>query len=318
MSGESPRDGDRADESEPRRLFFDDLPDEPDTTPVAPPTAAAPATPSTPATARPRPVATTPAASARRRRDIEESLVDTGPMEPIREPIPDEQVTGRQLYFDDVDEPAEEPEDEQARRAVPAMLAGGSTLHGRRGRHLPIGAVLAVLGVLVLVAVIASIGGRGGDGKGDTGNHKVLADQTTKVKHTPTHSARSQQPSTPPRHSPSVRPTAPVKPSRSAAGTPVAVLKKLPLTVLNNTTSQGLAQRAATTFSSRGWNVGGIGNYTGIISSTTVYYDATSPTEEQAAAALAEQFSGLMHAEPRFAGLPGAGLTVVLAPNWIA
>ncbi|HVX46598.1 MAG TPA: LytR C-terminal domain-containing protein [Mycobacteriales bacterium] len=300
MSDESPRDG----ESEPRRLFFDDLPDEPDTAAES---------------GRPQPVATTPAASARRRREIEESLVDTGPMEPIREPIPDEQVTGRQLYFDDIDEPAAEPEEEESRKAaVPALLAGANALGGRRGRHLPIGAVLAVLGVLVLVAVIASIGGRG-DGSAKPDNHKVLADQTSKVTSTPKHSAANPPPSRPhdtPSHKPSTS-TSPAKPSKSA-GTPVAVLKKQPLTVLNNTTISGLAEQAATTFSSRGWNVGGVGNYTGLISSTTVYYDATSPTEQQAATALAGQFAGVMHAEPRFAGLPGTGLTVVLAPNWSA
>lgn len=301
MTGEPPRDGER-----PSRLFFDDLPDEPDGVP-----------------ARPTPVATTPSASARRRRDNEDSLVDTGPMEPIREPIAEPARAGRQLYFDDLgDIPDEPPGPEEQRK--PVALGGTRLVDVRRSRHLPIGAVLAVLGVLVLVAVIAAFDGGGGrsgrtSAAGSTGHAtqaRHSADRTGAPEHSPAAPPPAQQHST--------RPSASSTPSHRAskpaatAEPPIGVLKRQPLTVLNNTTIQGLAQRAASTFSARGWKVGGIGNYTGRIASTTVYYDAGNRTEQQAAAALAGQFAGVMHTAPRFAGLPGSGLTVVLAPDWSA
>jgi hypothetical protein len=110
--------------------------------------------------------------------------------------------------------------------------------------------------------------------------------------------------------------TAPTAGARTATPTPVIV--RAPLTVLNNTTRPHLAERAAAIFRAGGWQVVKIGNFTGTIPSTTVYFTPGSSTEERAAQALAAQFPGIARVLPRYAGLPSSvhGVIVVLAPDW--
>jgi len=84
---------------------------------------------------------------------------------------------------------------------------------------------------------------------------------------------------------------------------------KLALTVLNNSTRTGLAARAAARYRAAGWPVKLVGSFRGRLTETTVYYD---PGQQPSAAALAKAFPGITRVLPRFPGLPGSGLTVVL------
>lgn len=82
-----------------------------------------------------------------------------------------------------------------------------------------------------------------------------------------------------------------------------------PVQVLNNSKITGLAERGAAKFRAGGWTVSGTGNYRGgTIAQTTVYY---APGQLRTAQRFAKQF-GIPRILPRFAGLPGSGMTVVL------
>jgi LytR cell envelope-related transcriptional attenuator len=102
----------------------------------------------------------------------------------------------------------------------------------------------------------------------------------------------------------------------SSAGAPSGAVVHAPLTVLNNTTTQGLAGQAADVFSGKGWTVNDVSNYTGNLATTTVFYDPSDPAQQRAARSLAAQFPAITAVQPRINDLPGKGLTVVLAPNW--
>jgi hypothetical protein len=113
---------------------------------------------------------------------------------------------------------------------------------------------------------------------------------------------------------PTSRPASP--PAATSTGSPKPA--RAPLTVLNNTTRPHLAEQAAEEFRQGGWQVVQVGNYTGEIPMTTVYYTPGSATEERAAEALAAQFTGISRVLSRYDGLPASvhGVIVVLAPDW--
>jgi len=244
-------------------------------------------------------------------------LVDTGPIQVIRDPIPGS-VGGQQLYFDDLaDAPAAEAydelppddaaelldDDEPPRRG---LLAGAT---GAAGRPRPTGAVLAVIAVLALIGVIAAVGGQG---HGHKNKHPAVAADTTRSSATTAPPRPSATTASPPRGEHPTAPPVSHRSSHHSTATPADV----PLTVLNNTIQHGLARTAAQTFSTRGWQIGPVGNYTGELAQTTVYYDPANPTQHRAAETLAAQFPQVSQVQPRFASLPGNGLTVVLAPDW--
>ncbi|GAC1328182.1 MAG: hypothetical protein NVSMB13_15120 [Mycobacteriales bacterium] len=85
--------------------------------------------------------------------------------------------------------------------------------------------------------------------------------------------------------------------------------------MLNNSRRPGLADRAASQFAAGGWTIADVGNFTGRIPVTTVYFE---PGQEGAARALAAQFPAIARVLPRFAGLPGSGLTVVVTREYPA
>lgn len=123
---------------------------------------------------------------------------------------------------------------------------------------------------------------------------------------------------------PDLTAVAPTVPSSAAVTTPTApppvvVPPAAPapaarpaLTVLNNSRYGGLAQRAAARFRAGGWTTPVVGNFTGRVVATTVYY---APGQLTAAQRFAHQF-GIARVLPRFAGLPGSGLTVVLTRDF--
>jgi len=86
----------------------------------------------------------------------------------------------------------------------------------------------------------------------------------------------------------------------------------VPVTVLNNSRVKGLADRAAARFRAGGWPVPATGNYRRTLAATTVYFP---PGGRASAQRFARQF-GIDRVVPRFAGLPGSGLTVVLTRDF--
>ena len=124
---------------------------------------------------------------------------------------------------------------------------------------------------------------------------------------------------------PRVSPAAAVPPTPRGAAAPAAPAVAVPvtprpaapapgppLTVLNNSRLHDLAERAAARFRGGGWPVAVTGQFTGRLRASTVYY---SPGQRAVAQRLAARF-GLPRVLPRFAGLPGQGLTVVVTRDY--
>ena len=78
--------------------------------------------------------------------------------------------------------------------------------------------------------------------------------------------------------------------------------------MINNSRLPDLARTAAARYRAAGWPVAEVRSMGGRIAATTVYYP---PGGQDAARSLADQF-GIARVLPRFAGLPGQGLTVVV------
>lgn len=96
---------------------------------------------------------------------------------------------------------------------------------------------------------------------------------------------------------------------QGALGTPAPPVAVRPtLTVLNNSRIPRLAEQAAVRYRAAGWPVGVVGSFRGRIVATTVYY---APGGREQAREVAARF-GVPRVLPRFAGLPGFGLTVVV------
>jgi LytR cell envelope-related transcriptional attenuator len=91
---------------------------------------------------------------------------------------------------------------------------------------------------------------------------------------------------------------------------------KLPLVVLNNSTIQGLAEQARSTFIAGGWQVTSVGNLRNDIISTCAYYDPTVSGAQQAAEALMGQFPAIKRTAPKFDGLPPGPIVVVLTSDY--
>lgn len=123
--------------------------------------------------------------------------------------------------------------------------------------------------------------------------------------------------SLPPAQPPQAQPPAPARaaPAAPPVAAPQPASLVVPITVLNNSRITGLAARAAEQFERQGWPVRLTGNFTGRIRSTTVYYEAG---QEGSARALARDVEGIARVLPRFEGLPGSGLTVVLTRDFPA
>jgi hypothetical protein len=131
--------------------------------------------------------------------------------------------------------------------------------------------------------------------------------------------SQSQSQSSPLASSPTPKPSpsspaapAPVQ-ARAATAAPRASAPKLALTVLNNSNRQNLAARAAVRYSAAGWPIKLVGSFRGKIPVTTVYY---APGQQASAVALQKAFPAIARVRPRFATLPGTGLTVVLTRTY--
>jgi hypothetical protein len=160
---------------------------------------------------------------------------------------------------------------------------------------------LAALGVVVLIVAIIALrhpGTRVATAGSLTRSPSSATGTTSAARTTPP----PTQPQTQPAH------TTPA-PSRSVTG-------RLPLVVLNNTTTNGLATRAANTFRAGGWTVTGIDNLHDDIISTCAYYDPSVAGAQAAAQALRTQFPAIKRVAPKFDALPAGPIVVVLTPDY--
>lgn len=92
---------------------------------------------------------------------------------------------------------------------------------------------------------------------------------------------------------------------------PAALAPIVPLTVLNNSKISHLAERSAAKFRAGGWPVPATGNYRGHVDTTTIYYP---PGQRASAERFGKQFG--VRVLPRFATLPGSGMTVVVTRDF--
>jgi hypothetical protein len=182
-----------------------------------------------------------------------------------------------------------------------------------------LGAACALVGVLLVVGGLLALRGRpSSPAPAASAPASSSAGRTTTPPVTTAPTGTAAPATTPPTTTATPPPTT-APPTRSttvpARSTPPA---RAPLTVLNNTTRAHLAEQAAATFGTGGWQVVKVGNFTGNIPVTTVYFTPGSAAEEQAARALAAQYPGIGRVLARYAGLPPSvhGVIVVLAPDW--
>lgn len=171
----------------------------------------------------------------------------------------------------------------------------------RRKRERLAGIALAGLGVLVLIVAIVAL---------RDPNQRAVQPGTQIAGPSTSHSSATPKP-TPPPATPSVTPP---QSSTPPASTP----QKLPLVVLNNTTTSGLAQSAAERFTAGGWTVTSFANYTNDILSTCAYYDPAVSGAQDSALALQAQYPTIKRVLPQFSSLAqyASPIVVVLTPGY--
>lgn len=177
----------------------------------------------------------------------------------------------------------------------------------RRGAHrarptplmaaLPAAAVVVVV-VLVAFGVYTLLGGAGGGGNSGSGDTAAGAEASPSVsgQSSPSPSADAEQ-------SPDDEPTEEPEPDRT-----------IKVTVLNNTSRQGLAAKGKNKLAADGWTIKAIGDHKprGSVPTTTVFY----ATEEQKVTAEAiSQAIGVGGVEES-SEIAGDGITVVLSTDF--
>lgn len=169
-------------------------------------------------------------------------------------------------------------------------------------RRALLGSLLAVAGVALGILALFLFRNDGSP----SSNSAVVSQPTVQP---------SAQPSAAPTPSAVQQSSAPPSVAPKHTAVPVAAAPIVPVTVLNNSRVHGLAHQAAARFNAGGWPTPVITNYTGgTVATTTVYY---APGQLASAKRFAKQF-GISRILPRFAGLPGHGLTVVITRDYRA
>ena len=191
-----------------------------------------------------------------------------------------------------------------------------STLAAPGGARL-IGALVALVGVVLLGVGVVALGG------GDSGSSGAAPAPSPSVATSPAPPSRSSgSPSASrsgaPRTSTAPHTTVAPPPRPSSTPSRQTTAARAPLTVLNNSTIRGLADRAAGEVQNRGWQVAQVGNFGGRLAATTVYYTPGDTTGQAAANELAREFPQIDQVLPRYAGLPPtpAGIVLVVTKDW--
>lgn len=179
----------------------------------------------------------------------------------------------------------------------------GASLAAPLGARL-LGGLLALAGIALLVVGLIAL-----DGSDETPPGAAPAPTSTASQAPTGTGSPSVSPSS------SAAATIPTATTTPPAPSPVA---RAPLTVLNNSTIPGLADRAAAAAERRGWRVAQVGNFAGRLPATTVYYTPGNAAEERAARQLAAEFPQIGQVLSRYAGLPPtpAGIVLVVTRDW--
>jgi hypothetical protein len=184
------------------------------------------------------------------------------------------------------------------------------------GAARSVGVLVALAGVALLIGGVVALGQ---SDPGSSGAAPAPVGPSVSARPSPTRpSATASTPGstaapTASRRAPSTapRPTTVAPPQPSAPA-------RAPLTVLNNSTIRGLADRAATEVQGRGWQVAQVANFAGRLATTTVYYTPGDAAGQAAATELAREFPQIDQVLPRYAGLPPtpAGIVLVVTKDW--
>jgi hypothetical protein len=176
----------------------------------------------------------------------------------------------------------------------------------RRKRERLAGIALALVGVFVLVVAIVALR--------DPNQGDVHAGTHVASPSSPAKTSGSSSTST------STSPSATDSTTPATSSTTTSSASKLPLVVLNNTTTTGLAQSAAERFTAGGWTVTKFDNYTNDILSTCAYYDPAVSGAQESALALQAQYPTIKRVVPQFASLAAynSPIVVVLTPDYSA
>ncbi|MFC0430224.1 LytR C-terminal domain-containing protein [Kutzneria buriramensis] len=177
------------------------------------------------------------------------------------------------------------------------------------------GIVLLVVAAIALVMGVVSLlplGGGGSEAGGSTNNStpagtssSTPAKTTTTSKAAPTTTTTAKPPATTTTNGQPTQQPPPANPAQTAQ-----------LRVYNNGTIKGMAQQAANDFTTAGWHVTTVSNYSqGIIATSTVYF-RPGTDEEAAANALGQQFH--LRVMPRFDGIQTAdpGVIVIITDDY--
>lgn len=171
---------------------------------------------------------------------------------------------------------------------------------------------VVLVGLALVLTVIGALTGTAHDAPGSPvpGSSTGLAVTTGPVTTGPATTGSAPATTSPPLTS--VAPTTTSSPAPSTAPSTTAApdpRTSVNVVVLNNSTVRGLASRAAVDVRGRGWTVAEVGNFTGTIPTTTVYY-RPGTVEEAAARVLGADLRARV--EPRFDGLSRSADGIVL------
>lgn len=164
----------------------------------------------------------------------------------------------------------------------------------------------SIVAVVVVGGVIAALLILNGRSTPSGPGPAVVAPPPSTLTHSASH-LPSRSPSAPPASSPAPPPVS------EPPATQQPAVAKVPVTVLNNSRKAGLAHQVADEVRAKGWPIASVGNFTGRVAETTVYY---APGQLAQARELASEFAQIRRIAPRFAGLPGRGLTLVVTRDW--
>jgi pyruvate/2-oxoglutarate dehydrogenase complex dihydrolipoamide acyltransferase (E2) component len=160
---------------------------------------------------------------------------------------------------------------------------------------------------IVLLTALVCLGGAGWLGwllvdDGSEPEPAASPTPSTTTSATPTTTPTTAKPS------PTTTATKKPTPTPTASATP-EVARDVPVSVLNNSGVTGAARAYSARVAQAGWPLGGIGNWTGSIPSTTVYY----PAAYEAQARLLARDLGINRVMPAVSPMRTDRLTIILS-----
>ncbi len=196
-----------------------------------------------------------------------------------------------------------------------------STPGQRRGAHrtrrdITAALVPSIIAVVAVAALVIAINVWRGQDPGDDGDSVRTSTATsTSATARPSASASASSSSDATSSTGTQTPSGRGSSGRSTEGGSTGASRDIAVVVLNQTTQGGLAAAAADRLREEGWSVTGVGNFNGVVPSTTVYYPPGAEAQAQAAA---ESLPTPARIRPRCGNLSTTRLTVVVTDNYPA